>query len=356
MKLFACDHCQNPLYFHNSVCLNCQNPVGFDPEKLDIISLKAATDGYRPISRGFLSSLVGNNDKFYYCSNHKHQACNWLVPGPDELCASCHTNRTIPDLSIASNVQAWQKLESAKRILMYSLMRLNLPMNKQAGAPKDLKFDFVAQSPNNPATTGHVEGLVTINVEEADEAVRTQNKLNLGERYRTLAGHFRHEVGHYYWDTLIQPSSKWLTRFRKLFGDDREDYASALKRYYEKGAPVNWQKNHISPYATSHPWEDWAETWAHYLHIMSTLETAYAFRLAISPDQHGKAFLSLSTTVKRDPYLVKSFNDIVSQWLPVSFVANSLSRSMGHDEFYPFVLSKPVISKLSFVHDLCRQN
>jgi hypothetical protein len=40
-------------------------------------------------------------------------------------------------------------------------------------------------------------------------------------------------------------------------------------------SPANWQKSFISKYATSHPWEDWAETWAHYLHIMDMLETAF---------------------------------------------------------------------------------
>jgi hypothetical protein len=91
-----------------------------------------------------------------------------------------------------------------------------------------------------------------------------------------LLGHFRHEVGHYFWDRLVATDPHQLEEFRVLFGDDRQDYGEALKRHYDEGAPANWQDTYISMYATMHPWEDFAETWAHYLHIVDTLETAGA--------------------------------------------------------------------------------
>jgi hypothetical protein len=193
--------------------------------------------------------------------------------------------------------------------------------------------------------------VITINAVEADEVERVSNKVYLGEQYRTLLGHFRHEIGHYYWDVLIQ-TSPLLDNFHQLFGDETIDYGDALQRHYQNGAPGNWRDNFISPYAASHPWEDWAESWSHYLHMMDTLETAHAFGIAIRPDHNSQTEI-LTADIKKDPYHCENFEDIIKMWLPLTFAVNSLNRSMGHSDFYPFVISPAVVNKLKFIHEVC---
>src|SRR5437868_9942335 len=127
--------------------------------------------------------------------------------------------------------------------------------------------------------TGHKDGIVTMKVEEADDVTRVRVRTQMREPYRTLLGHFRHETGHYYWDRLIA-NSDWLEPFRGLFGDERASYAEALDRHYQQGAPLDWQPQYVSAYATMHPWEDWAETWAHYLHMMDAVDTALGFGMS----------------------------------------------------------------------------
>jgi hypothetical protein len=196
--------------------------------------------------------------------------------------------------------------------------------------------------------------VITLNIDEADEAARVRHKLDLGEKYRTLLGHFRHEIGHYYWELLIK-NSDTLEKYRLLFGDEEADYPKALEAYYKTGAPSDWSEHFISPYATSHPWEDWAETWAHYLHMMDTLETAFSFGIRIQPDmvQDTKA---IQASIQQDPYDMTDFSQIIKWWLPLTFAVNSLNRSMGHSDFYPFVISEPVVKKLQFIHELCLKN
>ncbi len=104
-------------------------------------------------------------------------------------------------------------------------------------------------------------------------------RVQMHEPYRTLLGHFRHEVGHYYWDRLIA-ETRWQEGYRNLFGDERASYADALDHHYKNGAPDNWQESSVSAYATMHPWEDWAETWAHYLHMMDAVDTALGFGMS----------------------------------------------------------------------------
>ncbi|HSC36363.1 MAG TPA: putative zinc-binding metallopeptidase, partial [Chitinophagaceae bacterium] len=179
------------------------------------------------------------------------------------------------------------------------------------------------------------------------------HKLDLGERYRTLLGHFRHEIGHYYWDVLIQDTTA-LSRFRIIFGDEQKDYAEALKTYYETGAPANWADSFISPYSSAHPWEDWAETWAHYFHLMDTVETAYSFGINIKPSE-ARNIPGIRAKINRDPYQVSDFQVVLAMWIPLTFAINSLNRSMGHEDFYPFVLSPQVMKKLAFIHEICRK-
>ncbi len=295
------------------------------------------------------------------CRNYsKSGVCNWMLPDntPETLCIACRLNQTIPDLSQAHNVACWARLEAAKRRLVYSLLTLGLPVqNKQDNPERGLAFDFLADA--NPdfvdsprVITGHDEGLITINIAEADDAFRVKMRLDMHERYRTVLGHFRHEVGHYYWQILIQASER-IDVFRQLFGNEQQDYGAALKQYYDNKAPENWQDHHISAYASSHPWEDWAETWAHYLHIVDMLETAQAFDLAVEGRPLQKLAIpeQLATTYQAGD----SFAHLLAEWLPLTFAFNSINRSMGLDDIYPFVLSESVINKLRFIHQTIRQ-
>lgn len=343
MRVYTCDHCRNPLYFENSQCLHCGRAVGFDPVTSSIMTL-AGADG-RPTGQG----------GYRYCKNAEFGTCNWLLPASSasSFCLACGLNRVIPALNSDTNRQRWKNLEVAKHRLIYSLLQLHLPFRvDKEGQAETLIFDFMADVPNGEhVMTGHDNGVITINIEEADEAQRVRHKLDLGERYRTLLGHFRHESGHFYWDVLIN-DEPCLNDFRRLFGDERTDYGTALAAYYAQGPKANWNQRYISPYATSHPWEDWAETWAHYLHMMDTLETAWAFGIRVDPveldDDAG-----IRASIRKTPYEVKDFDWLVKRWLPLCFAVNSLNRSMGHADFYPFILSAAVVEKLRFIHERC---
>ena len=164
-----------------------------------------------------------------------------------------------------------------------------------------------------------------------------------------MLGHFRHEVGHYYWDRLIRDDQSRLEVFRSAFGDERADYAEALKRHYDAGPPADWQSQFISAYATTHAWEDWAETWAHYLHMIDTLETAAACGVRLRPPRKGEpALRQVPDPVGDDP---ESFDELMQSWLPLTYMLNNLNRGLGQADAYPFVISDPVVEKLRFVHD-----
>jgi hypothetical protein len=350
MKLFACQNCHQLLYFENTVCERCGRALGYLPQG-DLTALEPAQGIWRP-----LAEVEG---LYRYCANFTHAVCNWLVAAdaPEHFCLACRHNRTIPDLSLAENLAAWQKLELAKHRLIYSLLKLRLPLiSKVDDEAKGLAFDFMADplAPDGPKVlTGHDNGLITINLAEADDAERERRRSELGEPYRTLLGHFRHEVGHYYWDRLVRDAGR-LEEFRALFGDEQHDYGAALQAHYAKGPSPNWQNSFVSSYATAHPWEDFAETWAHYLHIVDTLETAKAFQIKVDPEAiRGN---ELAAAVDFDAYTVDDFNKIMEAWLPLSFAVNSLNRSMGQPDLYPFVLSPKAIEKLNYMHRLLRDS
>jgi len=240
--------------------------------------------------------------------------------------------------------------------LVYSLLKMKLPLiSKNIDEEKGLTFDFLADLQGKPRVlTGHDNGLITLNIVEADDVEREKSRKAMKEPYRTLIGHFRHEVGHYYWDRLIDHTI-YLDEFRSLFGDDRENYGEALQKHYKSSSSKDWNQHFISSYASAHAWEDWAETWAHYLHIMDTLQTGSAFGLRVHP-QIAKPEDHLDVDVTQDPYETVDFTQIISAWLPMSFAINSINRSMGHTDLYPFVITPAVMEKLSFVHKVCYQN
>ncbi len=347
MKTFRCDACNQLLFFENTQCLSCGHTLGYLPDEHVLSALEPTPDGDNR-----WQALAAGKHLYKMCHNYQQKnVCNWMLPADDELelCEACRLNKTIPNLAQPEHQLLWARLETAKRRLVYTLLRLGLPLTpKGEDAERGLAFDFLAEEQaGEPVITGHANGLVTLNISEADDAIRERNRQNLGEAYRTLLGHFRHEVGHYYWDRLVADSGRHK-EFRRLFGDERQDYAAALKRHYQRGAPADWTQNYISPYASAHPWEDWAETWAHYLHMVDTLETAEDFNLTVK-------------TPKRDDRVVEpepvapgqwGFDDMIQDWLALTYAINSLNRSMGLADLYPFLLAPAVVDKLRFMHRL----
>ncbi len=348
MKLFRCDHCGNVLYFENTVCESCGHALGYWHATNMLVSLEPEDGHFR--------APILPDKQFVYCTNAQYGACNWLVeynPGGDPFCRACRHNGIIPPMDDPANLAHWQTIERAKKRLFYSLLRLALPLATRNEDPvHGLRFEFLAdEAAAQPVMTGHENGVITLALKEADDGVREATRLKMNEPYRTLLGHFRHEVGHHYWDILID-NGPALARFRELFGDEREDYAAALQRHYEQGAPANWQQTHISAYATSHPWEDWAETWAHFLHIVDTTEMAAAFGVRLDPrvDQSGE----LKTRINFDPYRLAGIDELISHWVPLSSLINNLNRAVGQHDAYPFVLTPAVVEKLGFIESVVR--
>lgn len=341
MRHFQC-RCGNVLFFENTRCLRCEVEVGFDP----------GTDSVVPVDGSALKR----------CENGvRYAACNWLLPAaaPDAVCISCRLNRTIPDLSDARNLVAWRKIEVAKRRTLYTLARLGLrPLPEKDDPDHGLAFDFLRSTGEQRVLTGHSEGLITLNVEEADDSERERQRELMGERWRTLIGHFRHETAHYYWDRFFKgrtDDDPFLAGCRATFGDERADYAEGLRRHYERGPESVVSGNFISSYASAHPWEDWAETWAHYLHLTDGTETARAFGfnsravpIPFTPFPAQVATLPGSLRWKKGEG--RRFLSKLHDWAKLAPAINELGASLGHPAIYPFVFSSTTIRKLCFIH------
>jgi hypothetical protein len=346
MKTFHCDKCGQQVFFENVRCENCGGMLGYVPELHAICTFEPAAGGawrnLNPVNDGML---------FKQCANYaKEDVCNWMLPAdaPSDLCASCQLTRIIPALTSDKNRLYWQRLEAAKRRLLYTLWELDLqPAPKINDPHAGIAFEFLEDTPEQHVVTGHADGVITLNIDEADPAHREKTREQMGEPYRTLLGHFRHESGHFYFDRLVAGTA-WIEPFRALFGDERMDYAQALKSNYDNGPPADWQQRYVSGYAASHPWEDWAETWAHYLHMIDTLDTAFSCGMSLRPVKPGEPEL----VIKKPPLKTASFEDILSDWFALTYALNSLNRSIGMPDAYPFMLSTPVIDKLRFVHDV----
>lgn len=349
MKAFHCDQCGGLVFFENVQCLKCGQALGFLPEVNDLSTLEPAADGVwraiTPAARGVLYRQCRNGTQ--------HQVCNWLVRVEDSspFCVACRLNDVIPDLAVPGNLERWRKLEAAKRRIIYTLMRLGLTMEGVSAENRPpLRFRFLGTPFYGPLPlTGHSQGAITVNIAEADDEERERLRVHLHEPYRTLLGHLRHEIAHYYWDQLISWTPQ-LTRFRQIFGNEERNYDAALWEYYQHGPPADWQTRHISAYASAHPWEDWAETWAHYLHIEDTVETAASFGITLSPTHPDAKAMTADPTKVAEPDT--TFDKVLEQWLPLTCALNSLNRGMGLPDLYPFVLSGPAIEKLKFVHEV----
>jgi hypothetical protein len=353
MKTFHCTHCQNLIFFENVRCLSCGHALAFLPDLGSMGALAESPDGLWRL--GMHADIhKGDSRGYRLCANYNQvSVCNWVIPAEEagEYCCSCRLNRVIPDLSVERNMLAWFRLEVAKRRMLYTLLGLRLPVAPKNGGGEGLAFEFLEDSADGDAArvlTGHDNGLITINIAETDDVHREQQRALQKEPYRTLLGHFRHEIGHYFWDRLIANGPR-LEAFRSIFGDERADYQQALDRHYSEGPPAHWEQSFISAYATTHPWEDWAESWAHYLHMVDALETAGAAGLALRPKRPDEPRMQPPS----DPLnpKLRDFVAMIESWLSLTYVLNNLSRGLGLPDSYPFVLSSPAIEKLRFIHE-----
>lgn len=324
MRLFSCDRCGETLAFDTPVCGRC-----------------GAAVGYRP-GRGAFGLVGHDGEPPFRCSNADAGGCNWLVErGSETFCAGCRHNRLIPNLALPGALARWRKLEAAKRRLIYALLRLGIALPNLVDDPVNgLVFDFLDDEPDRAVVTGHADGTITIAAREADDAAREDMRDRMGETYRTVLGHFRHEIGHWIWLRLVRDGEQ-LDAFRAVFGDERADYKAALARHYRQGPPSDWARRGITPYASAHPWEDFAEIWAHYLHMIDTLETASFFALAVR-----------SHRIDFDPYREGSIEQLLTGWDGLVEAMNEINRSMGLADLYPFSIGEAARAKLAFVHRL----
>ncbi len=347
MKIYTCT-CGQSLFFENTRCLRCNAEVGYCPVCVGIVPLRPAGPSHYRCGNPACGALL---DK---CANYRdYNVCNRCVPvseageTPEPYCDCCRYNETIPDLSVAGNQEKWYRLEAAKRRLFYDLDLLQLPHGTvRDGFDPPLSFDFKADvipsddfwrtmGAEERVYTGHASGKITINIREADEVERERLRVDMGEAHRTLIGHFRHEIGHYYWEVLIKGRND--AAFAEAFGDPcSPDYATAMEEYYRNGPRPDWADRYVSAYASMHPWEDWAETFAMYLDMVSALETAVSI-----------GFLS-------EPWFdANDLDGMVSRYQRLGIGLNEMSRTMGLLDMVPEIMLTPVVDKMRLVHAVC---
>jgi hypothetical protein len=334
MLAFACPVCERLVTFDSSRCLNCGSALGFDFAAQAVLPVTDQEGG--PTRR---------------CANTALAACNWLAADGEELCPSCALTRTRPNDADERGLAGYATAEGAKRRLLFELADMGLPIVGWREAAGGLAFDLLSGE-RGPVTTGHADGVITLDLNETDPAHRERMRVRLEEPYRTVLGHFRHEIGHYYQSVLVLAGTPVEARCREVFGDEREDYQEAMDRYYADGPPGGWKEHFVSAYATMHPWEDFAETFAHYLHVRDTLQTAAAYGVHVDGP-------SIGTT---DPFPLHAraderaadIGEMLDTWIPMTYALNAISRSMGTPDLYPFILGAEVEAKLAFIDALVR--
>ncbi|KQH78788.1 hypothetical protein AO501_13035 [Mycobacterium gordonae] len=338
MRDFHCPNCGQRLAFENSECLSCHSALGFSLDQMALLVIAKRDEDSEH------AGAVAANE-YQLCANLYVAECNWLVPvgHPGGLCESCALTIERPNDNDTVGLAEFARAEAAKRRLVAELHELSLPIiGREQDPDYGLAFRLLSSAHEN-VITGHENGVITLDLAEGDDVHREQLRVEMEEPYRTLLGHFRHEVGHYYFYRLVR-SPEYLQRFNELFGDPDSDYQAALDRHYSQGAPEGWQETFVSSYATMHPAEDWAETFAHYLHIRDTLDTSASCGLAPA-----------AATFDRPPLGPSAFPTIIEMWLPLSWSLNMVNRSMGHDDLYPFVLPPAVLDKMQFVHTVIEE-
>lgn len=348
MKTFTCTKCGQTVFFDNTQCVSCGARLGFVPEQQAMVAFAVDVSG--------VWHAHGVHGQWRPCAND----CNWMVDAHawQTRCLACRLTTLVPALNQPGNATRWQRMEAAKRQALHSLLvaGLAIPTEPDTLGPA-LRFEIKAQAhPGEPVITGHLDGVITLDVAEADDATRESIRERLREPYRTLVGHLRHELGHFYWDRLIKHSHE-LHTFRALFGDERLPYASSLSAYYAFGPPPDWASTHISAYASAHPLEDWAETWAHYFHIMDAIQTASDWGVTLGHSHVTAHTPSRSARPVQGQVVVggtcTSIEELlVQQWLPLCQMLNLVARGLGQGDLYPFTLPNSVIMKLSCVHQV----
>ena len=347
VRAFSCHTCGQLVVFDSTTCLTCGSELGFWWPDRGLLTL-ATTPESEALSA--VGEAGGAPAALWRCANRAIAGCNWVVETRGELCFSCALTRTRPDDDHAKGLREFRVAEGAKRWLLFELGELGLPVESPRERDGGLAFDLLS-SDAEPVTTGHSHGVITLDLAESDDARRVARREQLGEPYRTVLGHLRHEIGHYYWPILVAGDEP-LARWRELFGDECEDYDTALERHYRDGPPQDWRERFVSAYATMHPSEDWAETFAHYLHIRDGVQTASAYRVQV----HGPASAppprlasELDSSARPSGH---EFDRLLAAWLPLTYALNAINRSIGRSDLYPFVLPPPVVAKLAFVHEL----
>jgi hypothetical protein len=331
---FACPVCAHLVTFESTDCLHCNSALGYDPSAQAIVALAS-----------------GAGEPTLRCANAEIAACNWVVRRAGELCASCALTRTRPNDADEDGLGGFATAEAAKRRLLFELTQLGLPIHSWRERPGGLAFELLS-SARAPVTTGHADGVITLDLDETDPAHRERMRVRLSERYRTVLGHLRHEIGHYYQPILLDANADAERRCRELFGDERESYQEAMDRYYADGPQPGWPERFVSAYASMHPWEDWAETFAHYLHIRDTVQTAAAYGMRVEGPAIATADeLALHSRPKDRP---EDIGSLLDTWIPLTYALNAISRSMGTPDLYPFILTAAIEAKLAFIDVLVR--
>lgn len=316
MKMFQCPSCASNVFFDNLRC-NCGTELVFDP-----------------LPSRFVVGLE-------HCSNREKIGCNWTAAsGHGTVCRSCDMTEVIPDPALSRNGPLWAEGEEAKRWVLTTLDRWGWFGPYDIGKPP--KFHFLAEATRHGKariTMGHADGLITMNVMEADPVIRTSRREKLGENYRTMMGHLRHELAHFIFQRMSEKPD-FVAAFRALFGDERADYGKALTRHYDQGPPQGWEGHFITPYASAHPHEDWAETVAHLMHLTDILDSSVAVQVAraVAPERPD------------DPYTATDSEQLILASLDLGLALNHVNRAMGLADLYPFVLSPKVREKLIFAH------
>lgn len=328
MRLFSCPVCQQQVYFDNTVCLACGSEIAFTPESLQMVAVGGP---HRTCVQRFTA-----------------EACNWAIDpnDPIERCRSC---RLTGALSVVGADALRARAEAAKRQVLYTLLQLGVPFAAKLSDDDmaGLRFVWALPGLNGPLFSGHQNGTITLNLNEADDAHREATRVSFGEPQRTVLGHLRHELAHYLYQRFVDGWPE-LATFREIFGDERNDYTAALQYHYSNGPAADWQQHFISAYASSHPWEDWAETCAHYLLMVEAVDTAAAWGLQLSlagGEQVQPDHLAATAPVA---------SLVIDHWLPMARFLNAMSRSLGLADSYPYLIPPPVVGKLRFVQDMIR--
>jgi len=335
------------LFFDNSHCLRCGSVLGYVASEAKLVALQLTEDGF--------ARADGVPGVFRQCANILAARCNWLIDAsdPSPLCISCRLTSVRPNDDEVDAIAAFAEAEAAKRRLLHQMSGLGLAViDRAVDEERGVSFEFLS-SRNQQVMTGHDDGVITLDLSESDDVHREFVRKQLGEAYRTILGHLRHEIGHYYWPRLVVDGGH-VDAFRTLFGDERISYQEAMDQHYAQQDDVgqgdlaanSWVDCHVSQYATMHPWEDWAETFAHYLHIRAGLGTAVAYGVGLGDPSLAAA----RDTYSPDPDV--AVGPTVQAWLGLTLALNAMSRSIGQGDLYPFVLSPVVIEKLDFVHRL----